>query len=126
MPQCIRPEQIAYAKELFKNGGETALDNFTASLAGVNVDDIYAAIEEDERTFRDQFKLTKDGGKNWGGANTLDNNAEYTMTKADGKTVTMSTKEWVKYLCDPNNGYGMTEKQAKDFILSLQAEQDDK
>lgn len=118
-------DQIAYAKEIYKTGGETALDNYTASLTGVDVSAILSAVEEDELSFRKQFKLTKDGGKNFGGAGTLDNNAEYTMTTADGKIKTMSTKDWVKYLQDPNNGYGMTEKQAKDFMLSLQDEQDD-
>ena len=119
-------DQIAYAKELYKTGGEAALDNYTASLTGVDVSAILSAIEEDERTFRNQFKLTEDGGKNFGGANTLDNNAEFTMTDAKGNITTKSTKEWVKYLSDPNNGYGMSEKQAKDFILSLQEEQDSK
>ena len=115
-------KQIAYAKEIFKKGGETALDNYTASLSGVNVDDIYAAIDADELAFKNQFKMTAKGGKNWGGSDTVNNNAEFTMDAGTDKAMTKSAKEWVKYLSDPQNGYGMTEKEAKEFIIRLQDE----
>lgn len=119
----VTQEQIAYAKEIFKNGGETALDNYTASLGSVNVDDIYAAIDADELAFKNQFKMTAQGGKNFGGDDTVNNNAEFTMTDKNGKTTTKTAKEWVKYLSDPANGYGMTKEQAKQFIIELQNEQ---
>ena len=114
-------EQIAYAKEIFKKGGETALDNYTASLSGVNVDDIYAAIDKDELDFKNRFEMTDKGGKNWGGDDTVNNNAEFTMTDKNGKTTTKTAKEWVKYLVE--NGDFKTEKAAKEFIIMLQNEQ---
>lgn len=114
-------DQIAYAKELYKTGGEAALDNYTASLTGVDVSAILSAIEEDELNFKKSFKMVDgSGGKNWGGDDTVNYNAEFTMTNEKGEETTKTAKEWIKYLVENE---GMTKEQAKDFIIELQNRQ---
>lgn len=126
--------QIAFAKQRYAEGGDAAVDAYIASLEGVDTDAIITALEADDATYgedgaklrsapgvlKSRMRRSSKGGRNWGGSNTLNNNAEFTLDEGTEQAVTHTVKEWFDVLTDPEGDYKWTEADAKKFLLDLQ------
>lgn len=108
--------QIAYAKEAYENGGETAMEEYVDSLVGVNTDALYTAVEGDEdfqnskEALKRRFVVTDSGGGNWWGVN---NNAKL---KLDG--VEKTAGEWYDLL-QKDKKYDLSKEDAKEVLRAL-------
>lgn len=122
--------QIAYAKQAYEEGGENALNNYVASLDGVNADAIFEAVTSDGElakkpdVMKRRFTRAYNGGANGFGG--LDRNAELILDAGTPNAETKTVKEWYKVLTKSveDGGYGWSKDDAKDFLIELQDDLD--
>lgn len=121
-PTAPTAEQIAYAKEMFKKGGETEMEAYVDSLVGVDTDALYTAVENDKEfqnskeVLKKRFSLTDTGNGNLWGVN---KNAKLSLDGEDPKTA----KEWFEILQKDvkDGGYGLSEEDAREVLKALGA-----
>lgn len=113
-------EMYETALELYATDGENALNKYLDKLAEYDT----ALLNEYAQTYVRSYELPidkvnwkagKDGGYNWGGKNTIDNNATV-INPQTGEEITL------KNLKKQLEEYGYSSSEAKKYVINLQRE----